>query len=98
MALPGLFSHYYFPDSLLDQMTKYEAIVFPCDDRPPHLVQLMTSAILIPLTTPAEPFMCGRMPHPEVFMDYIAEGLGPRAWGFQVSVMGEFEQISRNLF
>ncbi|KAK7060141.1 hypothetical protein VNI00_000905 [Paramarasmius palmivorus] len=25
-----------------------------------------------------------RMPHPEVHMDYIAEGLGPRAWKYQL--------------
>ncbi|CAL1702080.1 unnamed protein product [Somion occarium] len=65
-------------------MMSYEAIVFPCDDRPPHLVSLMTSPILIPLASPAEPFRCGRMPHPEVYMDYIAEGLGPRAWHYQL--------------
>ncbi|KAI0079734.1 hypothetical protein K474DRAFT_562300 [Panus rudis PR-1116 ss-1] len=68
----------------MDQMTSYDAIVFPCDDRPPHLVPLMTSNILIPLANPAEPFLCGRMPHPEVYMDYIAEALGPRAWHYQV--------------
>lgn len=61
-------------NELMDQMTTYEAIVFPCDDRPPHLEPLMTSTILIPLASPAEPFLCGRMPHPEVYMDYIAEG------------------------
>jgi hypothetical protein len=27
-----------------------------------------------------------RMPHPEVYMDYIAEGLGARAWRYHVSL------------
>lgn len=69
----------------MDQMTAYDAIVFPSDDRPPHLVALMTNNISIPLVNPAQPYCCGKMPHPEVHMDYIAEGMGPRAWQHQVS-------------
>jgi len=63
-------------------MTKYNAILFPCDDRPPHLVSLMTTTITIPLVNPAEPYRCMKMPHPEIYMDYIAEGLGPGAWQY----------------
>jgi len=68
----------------MDRMISYDAIVFPCDDRPPHIVPLMTSALAGPIPNPAEPYRCGRMPHPEVYMDYIAEGLGPQSWHYQV--------------
>lgn len=68
-------------------MIAYDAIVFPSDDRPPHLEALMTNPIQVPLMNPAQPYLCGRMPHPEVYMDYIAEGMGPRAWQFHVSIL-----------
>ncbi|KAL4264197.1 hypothetical protein AB1N83_004563 [Pleurotus pulmonarius] len=68
----------------MDQMSTFEAILFPSDGRPPHMVSLMTS----PMTMPAHhaSYTCNpsRMPHPEVYMDYIAEGLGPRAWKYQL--------------
>jgi hypothetical protein len=74
------------PDSvkqtiIMDQLVGFDAILFPSDGRPPHLVQLMTS----PMTTPT-PATVGtpRLPHPEVHMEYIAEGLGPRAWRYHV--------------
>lgn len=40
---------------------------------------------------PVDPHMAAvyrakRMPHPEVHMDYIAKGLGPRSWRFQVRI------------
>jgi len=65
-------------------MPTYNAILFPCDDRPPHLVSLMTTSVTIPLVNPAEPYRCMKMPHPEIYMDYIAEGLGPGAWQYHV--------------
>jgi len=68
----------------MDQMLAFDAILFPADERPPHLVSLMTSPLATPINNPPEPFRCGRMPHPEMYMDYIAEGLGPRSWRFQV--------------
>ena len=68
----------------MDQMLAFDAILFPADERPPHLVSLMTSPLTTPINNPAEPYRCGRMPHPEMYMDYIAEGLGPRSWRFQV--------------
>ena len=45
----------------------------------------MTSSLaLANVTVPqAEVYRAGRMPHPEILMDYIAEGLGPRAWRYQ---------------
>ncbi|KZT74502.1 hypothetical protein DAEQUDRAFT_195611 [Daedalea quercina L-15889] len=68
----------------MDQMLAFDAILFPADERPPHLVSLMTSPLATPISNPPEPYRCGRVPHPEMYMDYIAEGLGPRSWKFQV--------------
>ncbi|THG99569.1 hypothetical protein EW026_g2818 [Hermanssonia centrifuga] len=51
---------------------------------PPHIASLMTSPMTVILPNPVEPYRCGRMPHPEVFMDYIAEGLGPRSWRYHL--------------
>ena len=65
-------------------MLAFDAILFPADERPPHLVSLMTSPLTTPPNNPPEPYRCGRMPHPEMYMDYIAEGLGSRSWRFQV--------------
>lgn len=63
----------------------FDALVVPSDDRAPHLVALMTTPIDPAAgTVTAEPYRCRRMPHPEVFMDYIAEGMGPRSWSYHV--------------
>ncbi|EJF63048.1 hypothetical protein BD309DRAFT_849160 [Dichomitus squalens] len=64
-------------------MSTYDAIVFPADDRPPHVVPLMTTAVSLP-TVYAEPYRCGRAPHPEVYMDYIADQLGSHAWQYHL--------------
>ena len=77
-----------FRDSLtcveisMDQLLPFDALVVPSDDRAPHLVSLMTSPMN--LQSSDEPYRGGRMPHPEVFMDYVAEGMGPGAWAFHV--------------
>ncbi|EPS93121.1 hypothetical protein FOMPIDRAFT_1056254 [Fomitopsis schrenkii] len=68
----------------MDQMLAFDAILFPADERPPHLVALMTSPFTNQVGNQPEPHRCGRMPHPEMYIDYIAEGLGPRSWRFQV--------------
>jgi hypothetical protein len=68
----------------MDLMQSFDAILFPADGRPPHVVSLMTSPASFSnphaptQTTPA------RNPHPEVHMEYIAEDPNLRAWGFQV--------------
>ena len=70
----------------MEQLVAFDALVIPSDERAPHIASLMTS----PLTfanvnhTQAEVYRAGRMPHPEILMDYVAEGLGPRAWRYQV--------------
>ena len=66
----------------MDHLMPVEALLIPSDDRQPHLVTLMTSPIGI--QSREEPYCCGRVPHPEVFMDYVAEGMGPGAWAFHV--------------
>ncbi|KAL4075673.1 hypothetical protein J3A83DRAFT_2013445 [Scleroderma citrinum] len=68
----------------MDQLVSFEALLFPSDGRHPHMVALMTSP-----ASEQDPFapysgLPVRLPHPEVYMDYIAEGLGARAWNYQV--------------
>ena len=69
-------------------MSTYDAIVFPADARPPHIAALVTSPLTAATPADALPFRCGRVPHPEVYMDYIADqaslSLGSLAWGFHV--------------
>ncbi|KAJ8523445.1 hypothetical protein ONZ45_g88 [Pleurotus djamor] len=65
----------------MDQLSYFEAILFPSDGRPPHMVSLMTSLVTVPNQYGSGP---SRMPHPEVYMDYIAEGFGPRVWKYQL--------------
>jgi hypothetical protein len=65
----------------MDQILTFSAILFPSDGRPPHLVQLMTSPANPPIYHDGQ---LAHIPHPEVHMDYIAEGLGQRAWGYHV--------------
>lgn len=71
----------------MDSIISYEALVVPSDDRAPHLASLMTSPLAFTdvHARQAEVYRAGRMPHPEILMDYIAEGLGPRGWRFQVT-------------
>ncbi len=68
-------------------MPTFDAIVFPADDRPPHIVPLMISALSLPASSSAEPYRCGRAPHPEVYMDYIADQLGSHAWRYHVRLI-----------
>lgn len=71
----------------MDQMVAFDAILFPSDGRPPHVVPLMTSpASFADPRSPHVGSSTARVPHPEVYMDYIAEGMGQRAWGYQVSL------------
>ncbi|TEB35535.1 hypothetical protein FA13DRAFT_1811228 [Coprinellus micaceus] len=67
----------------MDQMVYLNAILLPSDGRPPSLVELMLS----PMAHPSNPASYSNppafMPHPEVFMDYIAE-IGAGAWKYQL--------------
>lgn len=68
----------------MDELTAFESLLFPSDGRHPHMVGLTTSPTSMP--DPLAPYsgLPMRLPHPEVFMDYIAEGLGSRAWSYLV--------------
>ena len=75
----------------MDLMQSFDAILFPSDGRPPHVVSLMTSPASfanphIPAQTNA-----ARVPHPEVLMEYIAEDPNMRAWHYLVRFDGRSE-------
>ena len=71
----------------MDQIVSFDALVIPSDERAPHIASLMTSPLAlsnVPVGH-AEVYSSGRMPHPEILMDYVAENAGPRAWRYQVA-------------
>jgi hypothetical protein len=65
-------------------MQSFDAILFPADGRPPHVVSLMTS--LASFSNPHTPAQmnAGRVRHPEVHMEYIVEDPNTRAWHYLV--------------
>ncbi|KAF9481998.1 hypothetical protein BDN70DRAFT_485787 [Pholiota conissans] len=65
------------------EFSTFEAIMFPSDGRPAHCVSLMTSPSkgVDPLNPSVK--LPVRMPHPEVYMDYVPEELGVKAWKFE---------------
>ncbi|TFK56036.1 hypothetical protein OE88DRAFT_698288 [Heliocybe sulcata] len=64
------------------EMRSYQAILIPSDGRPPTLVPLATSPVAVADPFTAQATQTTRMPHPEVYMDYIAESLGARGWQY----------------
>jgi hypothetical protein len=64
----------------------FDAILFPSDGRPPHLVALLTSPMTMQMQIASGSNHLARLPHPEHFMSFIADGLGPAAWKYQVRV------------
>ncbi|KAF9535021.1 hypothetical protein CPB83DRAFT_226019 [Crepidotus variabilis] len=64
----------------MDQFYTYKALLFTSDGRPPTVVDLMTS----PMPQNTYKNSDARMPHPEIHMDYIAEGIGARSWKYQL--------------
>ena len=77
------------------QLINFDAILFPADGRPPQVVQLMTSPASY--TGQEGAATGGRVAHPEVHMEYIAENLGPRAWAYQVSFRASLQMICATL-
>ena len=70
----------------MDLMQSFDAILFPADGRPPHVVSLMMSpASFSNPHTPAQT-NAARVPHPEVHMEYIAEDPNMRAWHYLVGL------------
>ncbi|KAH9931830.1 uncharacterized protein B0H18DRAFT_871804 [Fomitopsis serialis] len=68
----------------MDLILAFEAIILHADGRLPELVSLKTSPLAaFPVSVPEVLYRCGRVPHPELYMDCIAEGLGPRSWRIQ---------------
>ncbi|KAJ3566968.1 hypothetical protein NP233_g6670 [Leucocoprinus birnbaumii] len=65
-------------------MERFDAILFPSDGRPPTVVSLMTSPVPYSPHQGTYGNSTSRIPHPEVYMDYIAEKYGPRAWKCQL--------------
>lgn len=74
----------------MDLMQSFDAILFPADGRPPHVVSLMTSPASF--SNPHAPAQTSatRIPHPEVHMEYIAEDPNMRAWLGQVCCVACF--------
>ncbi|KAH9987905.1 hypothetical protein BJV74DRAFT_796376 [Russula compacta] len=67
----------------MDLMQSFDAILFPADGRPPHVVSLMTSPASFSNPHVPAQTSTARIPHPEVHMEYIAEDPNIRAWYFQ---------------
>ncbi|KAG6813446.1 hypothetical protein H0H92_010780 [Tricholoma furcatifolium] len=65
----------------MEPQCTFDAVLFPSDGRQPSLVQLMTSPM-----SQNSGYLSGqgRIPHPEVYMDYVAEGLGSRCWKYHL--------------
>jgi hypothetical protein len=68
----------------MDLMQSFDAILFPADGRPPHVVSLMTSPASFSNPHAPAQTSAARIPHPEVHMEYIAEDPNLRAWHYQV--------------
>ncbi|KAI0056969.1 hypothetical protein BV25DRAFT_1872574 [Artomyces pyxidatus] len=65
----------------MDQFKSFDAILFPADGRPPCVVPLMTSPALFITPHSPQPNQA-RIPHPELYMEYIAANV-ERAWQHQ---------------
>ncbi|GJE91715.1 hypothetical protein PsYK624_078650 [Phanerochaete sordida] len=65
----------------MEHSASYQAIFFPADDRLPHLVTLTATRLRTEPNSGA-PYRCGHMPHPEVFMEHLADARGAPAWSY----------------
>ena len=68
----------------MDDLLSYEAILFPADGRPPHVVELPTSPVTQTDPQTDQLILVSVMPHPEVHMDMVADDPTQRAWRVQV--------------
>ncbi|KAF9642041.1 hypothetical protein BDM02DRAFT_3157603 [Thelephora ganbajun] len=68
----------------MDKMIPYDAILFPAGERAPHLVPLMMSNA--PFPPPGQsgsqhtPPAMTKVPHPGMYMGFIASEVGSQAW------------------
>ena len=67
----------------MDDMISYDAILFPADGRPPHVVSLPVSPVT-QMDHHTNQIVMSAMPHPEVHMDGVADESGQRVWRIQV--------------
>lgn len=63
----------------------FDAILFPADGRPPHVVSLPTSPVTQTDHHSNQVVIITVMPHPEVHMDGVSDDTGQRVWRIQVS-------------
>ncbi|KAI0062077.1 hypothetical protein BV25DRAFT_1838594 [Artomyces pyxidatus] len=69
----------------MDEFTSYDALLLRSDGRTPSIVSLLTvSATTDSIYSPISARDYGRIPFPEVHMQYIAQDL-PRAWHSQIA-------------
>ncbi len=74
-----------------DSVVQYEVLVIPADIHVlPHIKSLITATLVIDdvdsdSTRQVEVYRAGRIPYPELLMEYTAPDLGPRSWRYQVS-------------
>ncbi|KAI0313833.1 hypothetical protein OF83DRAFT_1175304 [Amylostereum chailletii] len=70
----------------MDRMYFFDAILFPTDGRPPHVVKRMASLAFYtnPQLFHASVAGDALIPHPEIHMEYIAEVVGARGWNYQL--------------
>jgi hypothetical protein len=74
-----------YSGSAMDLMQSFDAILFPADGRcKPRIVSLMTSPASFSNPHAPAQMSTARVPHPEVYMEYIAVDPNLRAWHHQV--------------
>jgi hypothetical protein len=57
----------------MNLMQSFDAILFPADRRPPHVISLMTSSVSFSNPHAPAQMSMAHVPHLEVHMEYIAE-------------------------
>ena len=71
----------------MDNLLSYDAILFPADGRPPHVVELPTSPVTQTDPQTGQLMLVSVMPHPEVHMDMIGDDPDQRPWQFLVCII-----------
>lgn len=71
----------------MEGIVEFDAIIIRPDNSAPCIEKLATTPLVFHGIhhTDAQVYRACCMPHPEIHMEHIARGLGPRAWRFQVS-------------
>ncbi|KAI0034434.1 hypothetical protein K488DRAFT_39381, partial [Vararia minispora EC-137] len=69
----------------MEQFQYFDALLFPADGKAPHLVKLMTTPASYATQYSPSARGEGRMPHPEIHMEFIAENV-PGSWDYQAAI------------